>query len=347
MKFLKRAGLVLLSVASLLSCTKEGKVIYVIPDEDEARGLVYFVTRQGSLGDVGYMDDMYRGVVRGAQSCNMMFSIVELPSDTLKAVSSISSLLDYMQTEESGRKALVVLANDDLEPLLHRYDTLLTRASNVDFLLAESSDTTLPLYSLRIPQYGVYYQAGRLVAEGFDDVSKILSVRANTGNTILGEMYDGFSAAIADSGSEITVNDTALSDSTGGYDDAALAYKMSYGLEEAYDMVLPLCGGTAQGFFRYNRENSGSFYTLGVDCDMQLYSPRVPLSVVKNIGNAVEDWIFRWWSGEEMPSHEDLGLSSGYPEIVIADAYKDRLGGIADKYYDKALEEERKYEGKK
>ena len=347
MKSIFRAGTVLLSLLSLLSCTKEARTVYVVSEEDEeTRDLVYFVTGKGSLGDIGYMDDMYRGAVRGAQGCNMMLSLVELPEDTVKAVSAIECLLDYMRDGEPERKALVVLAGDDLEPMLHRYESLLTRASNVDFLLAESSDTTLPLYTLRIPQYGIWYQAGRLVAEGFDDVDKILSVRANRSNTILGEMYDGFTAAIADSGSDKAVTDIAFSEDTGGYDEAALAYKMSYRLEESFQLLLPLCGGTAQGFFRYNRENSASFYTLGVDCDMQLYSPRVPFSVVKNIGNAVEDWIFRWWNGEEMPSHEDLGLDSGYPEIVIADAYEDRLDGIADKYYDKALEEERKYESK-
>ena len=347
MKFTVKACMVLLSLLSLLSCTKEGRTVYVVTEEDEeTRDLVYFVTRKGALGDIGYMDDMYRGAVRGAQSCNMMLSLLELPSDTETAVAAIGYLLDYMRDDEPEREALVVLAGDDFEPMLHEYDSLLTSASNVDFLLAESSDTTLPVYTLRIPQYGIWYQAGRLVAEGFDDVGKILSVRANRSNTILDEMYDGFAAAIADSGSDKTVTDIALSDDTGGYDEAALTYKMSYKLGESFQLLLPLCGGSAQGFYRYNREDSDSFYTLGVDCDMQLYSPKVPFSVVKNIGSAVEDWIFRWWNGEEMPFHEELGLSSGYPRIVIADDYRDRLDGIADKYYDKALEEERKYEGK-
>ncbi len=154
MKFFVRAVAALSLLLSLLSCKKEGNIIYIDPDEDdEMQNLVYFVTRKGALGDVGYMDDMYRGAVRGAQDCGLLFSLVELPSDTLKAVSTIEYMLDYMQNEEPDRKALVILANDSLEPLLHRYEALLTRASNVDFLLAESDDTTLPAYTLKILQY--------------------------------------------------------------------------------------------------------------------------------------------------------------------------------------------------
>ncbi len=347
MKFFGRAVAVLLSSLSLLSCTKEGNVIYVDPDgEEEICDLVYFVTRKGALGDVGYMDDMYRGVVRGAQSCGLMHSLVELPSDTLKAVSTIEYMLDYMQNEEPGRKALIVLANDSLEPLLHEYESLLKKASNVDFLLAESDDETLPAYTMRITQYGIYYQAGRLVADGLDEVDKLLIASANPNTPGLDEMLQGFSDGIAAGRPDVDITDISFSETTGGYDDASTAYRMSYSLDGQFGLVLPFCGGTAQGFFRYNRENPDSFYTLGVDCDMQLYSPRVPFSIVKKIGDAMQDWIYDWWQGEEMPAHQVLDLSSGYSEIVVSDAYKGRLDGIAGKYYGKALEEERKYEGR-
>ena len=340
---------VLISLACLLSCTKEGKVVYVISDEEDSYvgNLVYFVTRQGTLGDVGYMDDMYRGVVRGTQGCGMMLSLVEIPSDTAKVVSTIEYMLDYMSSEETARRALVILANDGLEPLLHEYEHLLTRASNVDFLLVETTDLTLPIYTLRIPQYGIYYQAGRLVADALPDVTDVLCVSANPSAPELGDMYGGFAAGLSDGNPQIGIDNVYLSDGSGGYDQALDAYKMSYGLEKQYGLVLPLCGGSAQGFFRYNRENSHSFYTVGVDCDMQQYSSKVPFSVVKHIGDALEDWIFRWWDEkEQIPSHEDLGLESGYPEIVISDAFADSLEGIADKYYDQALEEERKYESR-
>ncbi len=347
MKCLERVVAVLLFLSSLLSCTKEGNVIYIdIDPDDEVHDLVYFVTRKGALGDVGYMDDMYRGVVRGAQDYGLLLSLVELPSDTLKAVSTIEYMLDYMENERPDRRALIILANDSLEPLLHRYESLLTRASNVDFLLAESDDATLPAYTLKILQYGIYYQAGRLVADGLDDADKVLITSANPNIPGLDGMTRGFSDAIADSGSDTELTHISFSRTTGGYDDAATAYRMSYSLDGSFNLVIPLCGGTAQGFFRYNRENPGSFYTLGIDCDMQLYSPRVPFSIVKHIGDAMQDWIGSWSRGEEIPSRKVLGLSSGYPELVVSDSFKDTLDGIAGKYYDKALAEEQRYEGR-
>ncbi len=347
MKCLERAVAVFSLLFSLISCTKEGNVIYIdIDADDQVHDLVYFVTRTGALGDVGYMDDMYRGVVRGAQDYGLPLSLVELPSDTLKAVSTIEYMLDYMENERPWCRALIILANDSLEPLLHRNESLLTRASNVDFLLAESDDATLPVYTLKILQYGIYYQAGRLVADGLGNADKILITSANPDIPGLDGMIAGFSDAIADSGSDAELTHISFSQSTGGYDDAATAYRMSYSLDGSFDMVIPLCGGTAQGFFRYNRENPESFYTIGIDCDMQLYSPLVPFSIVKHIGNAMQDWIGGWSRGEKMPSRKVLGLSSGYPELVVSDSYKGTLDGIAGKYYDKALEEERRYEGR-
>ncbi len=183
------------------------------------------------------------------------------------------------------------------------------------------------------------------MAEGLGDVDKILIATANPDIPGLDAMTGGFSDARADSGSDSGLSVFSFSQTTGGYDEASAAYKMSYSLDEEYDLVLPLCGGTAQGFFRYNRENPESFYTIGIDCDMQLYSPRVPFSVVKHIGDAVQDWIYAWWQGEKMPSHQVLDLSSGYSELVVSDSFESRLAALSDRYYDKALEEERKYAG--
>lgn len=347
MKIIERVCLILLSLLFLLSCVKEGNVIYVDIDEeaDEPLEKVFYLIRKGALGDLGYMDDMYRGAVRGAQNCGIMLSLVELPDEEKKAVSSIETLLGNLQTGVDGSRALIILSNDGFETLLHNNETLLSREANVDFLLVESSDRTLPLHKLRLPQYGAYYQAGRLVCEGLSDVESVLVASANPEAEQLGGMLRGFSDALQDAESGIRLENTCFSETSGGYNEAGNAYRMSYKIEA--DLVLPLCGSTAQGFYRYNRENAlSSFYTLGVDCDMQFYSPKVPLSVVKHISDAVEDWIFRWWQGEEMPLCEELGLSSGYTEIVIADSYKSTLEGIADKYYEKALEKEREYEDK-
>ena len=346
MSFVRRISSVLsVAVFLLISCVKEGKTVYVVTDEDdENRDMAFFVSRKGSLGDIGYVDAMYRAVVENAATYNLMVSLVELPSDTAKTVSTLEYMLDFMQNEKKDRNALVVIANDNLEPLLHKYESLLTKASNVDFLLCESSDTTLPIYTLRIPQYGVYYQAGMLTSEGLPDADSILIVSANPNESNIYDMGKGFWQALKDSGSQTYVGNTYLSETSGGYDLASYAYRQSYDIDKNYDMVIPLCGGTAQGFYRYNRENPESFYTVGVDTDMQFYSSRVPFSIVKNFDKVLENWISEWWNKSQIPAHQDLGLASGSTEIVIADSYKEMLGGIAEKYYLTAVEKEQWYE---
>lgn len=348
MSIVRKIFAVLLGISVFLSCEKEGRTIFVEIEEEasENRDMVFFVSKKGSLGDISYVDEIYRGVVKGAGDCNLMVSVVDLPADTASTISTIQYLLDYMQTEKKDRKALVVMANDNLEPILHKYESLLTRASNVDLLLCESGDTTLPVYTLRLPQYGVYYQAGMVARDFLSDTGAIEIVNANQTETNIADMGNAFRQALMDCGSEIVMKESWLTGTSGGYDKADITYQMSYSLDKTCDMVIPLCGGSSQGFYRYNRENPESFYTVGVDADMQLYSPRVPFSVVKHMDSVLEDWITAWWSDEqETPErHLDLGLASGYTEIVVADDYKDSLEGIAEMYYDLALQKEEDYE---
>ncbi len=328
------------------SCTKDGRVIYIEdPIEKDTRPIVYFVSKKGSLGDIGYVDALYRGVVRSTSDNTMMLSLVELPTDETSIDNALSYMIEYMQDEGKNRRALVVIANDNLEPLLSKYSDKISSADNVDFLLAETNDDTLPIYTMRLPSYGVYYQAGMITGRCLTDISKALIIYANTNELSLLDMGLGFREGIEDSGADIDLAETYLTDKYGGYDEADYAYKSSYEIDGAYNLVLPLCGGTCQGYFRYNRENPGRFYTLGVDSDMQHYSPDVPFSVVKHMDKAIEMWITRWGKGEDMPSHMSLGLSSGYIEIVVSDACSgENLSEVARQCYQSALEKEEEYE---
>lgn len=56
--------LVLIFVALLTSCTKDGDTIYIDDDEarlNDRRHIVYFIYAQGDMGDLGYIDELYRG----------------------------------------------------------------------------------------------------------------------------------------------------------------------------------------------------------------------------------------------------------------------------------------------
>ena len=69
MSIVRKIFAVLLGISVFLSCEKEGRTIFVEIEEEasENRDMVFFVSKKGSLGDISYVDEIYRGVVKGAE----------------------------------------------------------------------------------------------------------------------------------------------------------------------------------------------------------------------------------------------------------------------------------------
>lgn len=352
MSTLTRLFLLLLGL-SLFSCTKDGNTVYV---EDAANvemdslPIVYFLSREGSLGDLGYVDAIYNGAVKGASQGKMKLSINELPMDDSQAVARFRSILSLINKESANRKKLMVVANDNFESVLHQCEDDIRKAEGVDILVGETNDTTLPTYTFRMPQYGIYYQAGKVIGCELFRYGSILIANANPTDQPIREMREGFSQAIADNkkeglGTRLQVVNMYMSETTGGYHMPDSAYRLSYELSD-YALVLPLCGETAQGFLRYTREHSLDFSVIGVDYDMRDYSFFMPLSVVKHIDRVVEQWIKKWGEGTAQERHQSYGLASGFSEIVGSELY-DVTPEMTGQYYQVALEKENEYEKNK
>lgn len=337
--------IICISTISILSCTKDGDTIYIDDDQvEDTRPIVYFIYKEGALGDLGYIDAIYRGVAKAADEKNMLLSLTELPDDTAKIDFAVNYFLEYMQKVNNNRKALVVIANDNYEQLLHQYENVLSGISNVDILLTETQDNTLPVYSLRFPTYGACYQAGRVVNECFTDVKQVLIANANPKEANIKDMRTAFMNGMEDGDRKVTIDNYYISDADNGYDQANEMYEKAYEIDKKYQMVIPFCGGSISGFLRYNREHPNSFYTVGIDTDMQLYSSRLPFSIVKHLDEGVEDWILKWEKGEALPKHQDLGLASGYVELVVANTFQLKLSATVKKYYQTAIDKENEYE---
>lgn len=350
MRILARLFLLLLGF-SLFSCTKEGNTLYVEDVvESDSLPIVYFLSREGSLGDLGYVDAIYNGAVKGVSKGNMKLSINELPSDDAQAVTKFRSILNSIKNENANIRKLMVIANDNFESILHQCETDIKAADGVDILLGETNDTTLSVYTFRMPQYGIYYQAGMVIGSDWFRFGKILIANANPTDLPIKEMRHGFSQAIDDSkkanpSSQLQIENRFLSITTGGYHIPDSAYRLSYLISD-YTLVLPLCGETAQGFLRYSRETPLTFSVIGVDYDMSDYAVGTPLSVVKHIDKVVEQWITKWGEGIFQERHQTYGLASGYSEIVGSKLYPESPE-LAKKYYQTALEKEEAYEKNK
>ncbi len=352
MRFLRTFLLLILSTLLLLpACTKDGNTI-VIEDEPPAdtRPVVYFLAREGDMGDQGFVDRLYKGVIGAVQSNNMLCSTFELPKDSMATEMVIVGLLESMRMTNENRRYLFVVVNDNLEQVFHRYADYIKGLSNIDILLTESNDTTLPVHTLSFNGYGICYQAAQVVAAGMPDVMNTLVFSANPNSKELDEMRQGFQQGIddyvaSDSSRLLGADYSYLSETNGGYNDADSLYKLCYFVNR-YDLVLPLCGGSINGLFRYNRENPESFYTIGMDVNQQQYSTNVPFSICKYIDGAIEEWVARWRKGEELPMHLRYRLDSGYLSIEVSEEYEEQFLDVVYESYAKAVEKEQEYENK-
>lgn len=349
-KSILHLAILALGLTAISSCSKDGVTTYINDDDvEDTRPVVYYLQGEGKMGDQTYSDAIYRGVLGAAydEDYNMLVSLVTLPSDTTKLAEAVRSFLANVKDVGSNRKALVVVSNDGYESMLHKYEDAISKIENIDFLLIESRDTLLPMHTIHFPLYGACYLAGCMVNEAMTDVNKVLIVNANRSNTDLQDMREGFNQGIVDAGGRVEVDNFFIADKSGGFDMADSAYHYSYAVDTLYDMVLPLCGGTAQGFLRYNREKPNSFYTIGIDGDMSIYSKRVPFSIVKKLEVATQDWITKWVKGETLPKHISYGLSSNLADISPSQSYYDALTDTYQKYRDQAIEKEEEYEKNK
>src|SRR5574344_51853 len=318
----------IICVATLFaSCVKDGDVVYIEEDnEADVRPIVYFICGDDKMGDLTYFDAIYRGIMDAANKYDLLISLGVLKTDTPSNLEqSIGDFIKSIKIANTQRKTLVVLGNDSYESILHEYENELSKISNIDFLLIESRDSTLPVNTIYFSLYGACYQAGRVVSSSMSDVKDLAIISANKKDSHLTEMRNGFIFGLKDGGNRIKADSIFLADDSKGYNMADSVYRYSYALDSSFQMVLPLCGGTTQGFLRYNREHKNSFYTIGIDSDMQLYSSRVPFTIVKHLYGAVKNWIYKWMDGAAIPQNLYYVLESGYTEVVVTDATNQKL----------------------
>ena len=178
------------------------------------------------------------------------------------------------------------------------------------------------------------------------DVDSVRIYIANNKYRYIREGHEGFIKGFTQNKEgNIDVVDFSLinDDNTEGFMKSTIVY-MSDALEcgKYYDMVLPICGNTIMGFLRYNREFPGSFYTVGMENDMSIYSSDVPFSCVEHIDRIMETCITDWMENR-LDHHRTFGLEGGWVELVISENYRKTLEPLSQEIHAKALEIEESY----
>ena len=178
------------------------------------------------------------------------------------------------------------------------------------------------------------------------DVNNVRIYLANDTYRYMREGRDGFIDGFSrNNKNQIDVVDFSLindSDTEGFLKSTSAFLYSAPECSESYDMVLPICGETIMGFLRYNREHPGSFYTVGIDTDMSIYSSDVPFSCVEHLDRILSECITDWM-GNRLKHYRKFGLEDQWIELVISKNYKSLLEPFAQEIHEQAIKMESVY----
>lgn len=291
------------------------------------------------LGDRSYVDNIYRGVEKAALEHGLKVQHL-MPYTYEEGAAYIENFMKS-DVEEPNRR-LYIITDPSFEELVMRLAPQFAESDKRQLLFLETRKEIPHTHTLYLPFYGVNFAAGRL-AQQMTDVNRVAIFQANDQLAILKEATQGFSDGFA-AGEGQSLNTYIMDEGFLGFAMADKLYQEAYRINDLFDLVLPLCGGSAQGLFRYNREYpSTSFYTVGIDNDMSIYSDRVPFSCVKHMDRIIQRCVEQWMDGE-LPVHQSLGLKEGFTELVLAPKYEQQFAAQLSQVVAEAIEREATFE---
>ena len=271
----------------ILGCSDEKETSWDNPYTSK-QAIVLF--SPGGIGDMGYNDQILRGIQRVKEEKDFML-LFSSPSSLEEARRIFEDWLD-MDTE--GIDCLFILGGNEYENMARE---LLEERKYPDkkVLLFETLNSEIPAYTFSISMYGACYLAGGVVLPFTSD--KVAVLCGNSNDATVKSAADGFVKGYTDQGGE-SADIFCLADDWTGYAMPDSAYRMVARLAGEYSYFFPLAGGSNLGMFRYAREYPDDLYMAGMDVDQSGYSSRITCSVVKNIDRLVGHYLNLWLEGE-------------------------------------------------
>lgn len=315
--------LLLFCMGVLTSCRE----MEVVTDSDfydqSCIRVIYPVT---GLGDRSYVDCIYRGICL-CEEYLPAFAVENYCPNTMEEAEG--AMGDWFEPTASGkfRNRLLILTNDSYTALLLAHPEWTIPDGDAVLLLDHNGALPAPwqdVYTRLVCCYGASYEAARLIKELGGERTAI--VMANPLIQAPQEIKQGFVDGFRAGGG--TFDDEADTYYLGqgideGFDQADSLYRLCATLatEKRYAFVLPVCGGSIQGALRYTRDYPGSFYTCGIDVDMQSYSTKVAFSIMKHMDSLIVDFLDHWLSGEAQEHDKIYEVDSPYAELHISERF--------------------------
>lgn len=338
MKFLLKILLLWMALPLLFSCDSDDSFTTFHYDRE-----VIAIFPPEGIETQTFSGLIFQGLYRVTDSLKVMFRPV-LPATYELGLKSVSR---YAEHNQPGMNRLVIVADPTyVDAMIQRgiADKLLDTDSTKVLVIGAYADHP-KLYNAHIPTYGMMYKAG-YIASQMNDVDSVKLFLATDEFAYYKEASDGFTQGYQRGGKnklDKAVVGVFADDLRLGFNFSQYAYSLfAPNYANSFDLVMPICQETAMGFFRYNRDHPGAFYTVGMDKDMSSYSSDVPYSCVCSWAEVVVSAVADW-NSNRLKHYNKYGLEENGTDIVAAEKFQKIIQPLSAEIHEEAIQKENEY----
>lgn len=282
--------------------------------ELEARPILGFMPGLGGLGDKGYNDMAYRGMVEAKMALDGVllleepYSIEEVPKAIDRMISQGASIIVLNGYEYSDNTVNAVQKNPD-----------------VLFIMNEGTwPGTANSMSISYDQRSGAFLAGALA--GWTTDTGILGFIGALKTPVVDEFLEGFISGAKAAREDIKVNVSYLSTDTYGFNMSERSYLTAIDMAEVgVDIIFSAAGLSNDGALEAARERG--LYFIAVDEEKDSAVPgTVLVSLVKRVDHAITAAVIAAARGDFSPGTRHLGISDGIIDLSSMEYTKKAVG---------------------
>ncbi len=283
----------------------------------EARPILGFMPGQGGLGDNGYNDIAYRGMIEAKMALDGVLlledshSIEGAPNAINRMISQGASII-VLNGYEYGEGVVETVKNNP----------------KVLFIMNEGTwPGTANSMSISYDQRTGAFLAG--VLAGWMTNTGVLGFIGAVKTPVIDEFLEGFTSGAKSAKEGVKINVTYLSSDSDGFNMSERSYLTTIDMAETgVDIIFSVAGLSNDGALQAAKEMG--IYFIAVDEDKDSAAPgTVLVSLIKRVDKAIMDAVIETAKGDFSPGIRHLGLSDGIIDLSSMEYTKKAVGEVA------------------